>query len=139
MAVTAHHDQVGITVRGVGQDDVGHVHIARVNPPEFDVQVVTRKVLRNIGALDFARPVLAGSDGHHIDRLAAGEKRHGVVGIARTTANAAPSTIAGFIGSLPLEAQNVSNNITSFVGLKDEIWHVVVAGLEKHLQRKRGR
>src|SRR5512140_2706408 len=56
-----------------------------------------------------------------------------------TTANAVPSTIARFMLSLPLEAQDVSHDVVGFIGLKDEIWHVAVTRLEKHLQRERGR
>ena len=59
MAITAHHDQVGIPVCCVGQDYIGHVHVARIDPPEFDVKSVAREVLRDIGALDFVSLVLA--------------------------------------------------------------------------------
>jgi len=59
MAIAAHHDKIGIPVRRVGQNHIGHVHIARIDPSQFDVQFVAREVLCDIGALDFACLVLA--------------------------------------------------------------------------------
>ena len=59
MAVAAHHDQVSIAVSRIGQNHIGHVHVARIDPPEFDVKSVAREVLRDIGALDFVSLVLA--------------------------------------------------------------------------------
>src|SRR5215212_9297854 len=91
MAIAAHHDEIRVPVRRIGQDHVGDVYIAPIDSSEFDVRPVAGEVLHNIGALDFVRVVLNGADGRHIDLLGTYKKGHGIVDRACGIAAAIPA------------------------------------------------
>src|SRR5215472_3175133 len=100
MAVSTHDDEVGRAVGRIGQYRAADVDIRSDQPLDFDVEIVTGKMLAKIGSGQFVRPTAFARHHDDFDKLSTLKKRQRI----RDSASGVAAAIPTYQDAIELEA-----------------------------------